>query len=170
MARPKDTDYNPFYQSYINQTMGCNSVTELIETHSQTITNFVLSIPQAKEDYQYAEDKWSVKDVLLHLIDAERVFTYRAMRFSRHDVTDLPGFDENNYTKYAGANKRSLNSIQEEFIANRKSTDLFLLSLSDSQLLQTGTANKNFITVNAIAFVIFGHLLHHKKILEERYL
>ena len=111
-----------------------------------------------------------MKDVIQHLIDAERIFAYRALRFARKDATNLPGFDENSFAANANAGSRSLQSLQEEFKAVRKSTDLLLLSFTEEQLQQKGMGNNNSITVNAIAFITFGHLLHHKEILEDRYL
>jgi uncharacterized damage-inducible protein DinB len=169
MARPETIDYAEFYHTYIQKAEG-NSPKELIEKYSFTLNNFINSLPESKAEFAYAEGKWTVKDLLQHLIDAERIFTYRALRFARKDATNLPGFDENLYASNSNTNDRTLDSLKEEFVAVRKSTDLFLLSLSEDQLQHKGLANNNPITVNAITFVIFGHILHHKQILEERYL
>jgi hypothetical protein len=111
-----------------------------------------------------------VKDVVQHLIDAERIFAYRALRFARKDTTPLSGFDENSFANNANTSERTLVSLKEEFIAVRKSTDLLLLSFTQEQLNQTGISNDHSITVNAICYIIFGHLLHHISILGERYL
>ena len=108
--------------------------------------------------------------MLQHLIDAERIFVYRATRFARKDNQSLLGFEENDYAQNGNAVTRTLQSLKEELSALRKSTNLFLENLNDDQLAQNGAANNNLITVNAIAFIIFGHLLHHKNIIEERYL
>ncbi len=108
--------------------------------------------------------------MIQHLADAERVFVYRAMRFSRKDTEPLPGFDEDSYAANANAANRSFDSLVEEFGLLRKSTDLFLGTLTEEQLSQAGVANNKPITVNAIAFIVYGHILHHKQVIEERYL
>jgi len=170
MARPQPGDFAAFYQDYINKTEGCNTISQLINQYSSTLNGFMNQLPESKADYSYADGKWTVKDLLQHLIDTERIMTYRALTIARKDSIVLPGFEENAYAANANAKNRSLQSLKEEFVAIRQSTDLFLLSLTVDQLLQKGTANKNAITVNALAFIIFGHILHHKQILEERYL
>lgn len=169
MARPVHGDFAPFYENYIGMAEG-NTVQDLIARYSTELNTFIMSLPEAKADFAYAPGKWSVKDLLQHIIDTERVFTYRATRFSRKDTTHLPGFDENAYAANAAAATRSLQSLKEEFVVLRKATDIFLQSLSEEQLSLKGTANNYPITVNAVTFVIFGHILHHKQILEERYL
>jgi uncharacterized damage-inducible protein DinB len=169
MARPQESDYAIFFNKYVQLPIG-NSVQELIEKYSSALNEFINSLPELKADYAYAADKWTVKDVVQHLIDAERVFAYRVLCFSRKDQTNLPGFNENNFAANANAKSRSLASLKEEFAATRRSTDLLLLSFTEAQLQQKGTSNHHSITANAIAFIIFGHILHHKQILEERYL
>jgi uncharacterized damage-inducible protein DinB len=169
MPRPQKGDYNNFYQAYVDNAIG-NDVQEVIANHSIAINDFVNSLPEAKAAYQYAPEKWTVKDVLQHMIDAERIFVYRALTFARKDGTPLPGFEENDYAANADTSVRSLQSLKDEFIATRNSTDIFLSNLTDEELKQEGSANNNPITVNAIAFIIIGHILHHKRVLEERYL
>ncbi len=169
MARPLESEYPTFYKNYIDKTNG-DTIKELIDNYANEFKDFIQSIPEEKQDFAYATDKWTVKDLLQHLIDAERVFVYRATRFSRKDKTDLPGFDENDYARNAHAGEKKFEDLTTELVALRKSTDLFLQNLSDEQLAQTGTANGKEISVNAIAFIIYGHLLHHKNILQERYL
>ncbi len=169
MARPIESEYPLFYKNYITKTEG-NCIAELINHYSNNFNAFIQSIPNEKQDFAYAKYKWTVKDLIQHLIDAERVFVYRATRFSRKDKTDLPGFDENEYAKNTNAINKNFTDLKNEIIVLRKSTDLFLQNLSDDQLAQTGTANGNEISVNAIAFIIFGHFLHHQNILIERYL
>ena len=169
MARPTENDYPPFYHNYILKVKG-NSIEEIIDNYSKQFEDFIQSIPLEKEDYAYAEHKWTVKDVLQHLIDAERVFVYRATRFSRKDATVLPGFNENEYAQNAHASNRNFYALKNEVLALRISTDLFLQSLSQEQLILQGNANGNLITVNAIAYIIYGHFLHHINVLKERYL
>ncbi len=169
MAKPLQGEYAPFYHTYISK-ITTNSVQETILEYAQTILDFVNTLPDEKADFAYAEGKWSVKEVLQHMIDAERVFVYRALTFARKDTTPLPGFDENEWALHSNASSRSLQSLQNEFTALRSSTDILLRSFDAEQLNQKGTANNQSITVNAIGFIIFGHLLHHIEILQERYL
>lgn len=169
MSRPTLNDFPAAFNNYINYVVG-DTIQQAITNHSTTILNFVNNLDEAKADYKYAADKWTVKDVLQHLIDAERIFVYRALTFARKDAIDLPGYEENDYAANANTTVRTLQSLKDEFTFLRKSTDIFLLSLTEELLEQKGIANNNSITVKAIAFIIIGHNLHHKKVLEERYL
>jgi uncharacterized damage-inducible protein DinB len=130
----------------------------------------VEDIPRDKVDYCYAEGKWTVKELVQHLIDAERIFAYRALTIARGDQTPLPGFDETTYAAASKADARKWEDLVEEFKAVRQSTDLLFKSFTEDQLQQRGTTNQHKNTVNAIGFTAFGHLLHHKNILEEKYL
>lgn len=169
MARPLSNEYAAWYAGYVNRTKGETPV-ELIQQYAATINIFIENLPEEKADFAYAEGKWTVKQVVQHLIDSERIFVYRALRFCRKDATPLSGFEENDFAVNDETANRSFASIKEEFIALRKSTDLFINNLNEKQLQQSGLANNHAVTVNAICFIIFGHLLHHKAILEERYL
>jgi uncharacterized damage-inducible protein DinB len=169
MERPLENEYASFYKNYIALATGDN-INKVISNHSHIINEFYNNLPEAKAAYAYAQDKWTIKDLLQHLIDSERIFVYRATRFARKDNQSLLGFEENEYAKNANAASRTLQSLKAELSALRESTNFFLESLNNEQLAQIGTANNNLITVNAIAFIIFGHLLHHKNIIEERYL
>lgn len=169
MPRPQPNDYAAYYETYVGKVKG-DSIAEIISTYSQPIFNFYSSLPEEKADHRYAEGKWSVKELLLHMIDAERIFGYRALRIARKDKTPLPGFDENSYTPASKASERTLQSLKEEFAAVRKATDILLSTFDEEQLSQRGTASDQPVTANAIAFIIYGHMLHHKQILEERYL
>ena len=169
MARPQPTDYAAYYETYVGKVNG-DSVKDIISTYSEPMLRFYTSLPEAKADHAYAEGKWTVKELLQHIIDAERIFSYRALRIARKDETPLPGFDENTYTPASKASKRSLQSLKDEFVAVRKATDILLQTFDEEQLSQHGTASNNPVTPNAIAFIIYGHMLHHKQVLEERYL
>ncbi|HEX3024433.1 MAG TPA: DinB family protein [Chitinophagaceae bacterium] len=169
MARPQPGEYGSFYQTYIDKTKS-DTVKLLVENNSSVLHHFVMNLPEAKADYAYAAGKWTIKDLLQHMIDTERIMIYRALTIARNDKFNLPGFDENNYAIAANASTRILQSLKEEFVAVRKSTDLFLLSLTEEQLQQKGIANSHPITVNSLAYIIYGHALHHKQIIEERYL
>jgi len=168
MARPKDDECAPYYQKYIVLTKG-DSVNEIIENHAFDLQEFYNSLPDDKADYAYSAGKWTVKQVLQHVTDAERVFAYRALRISRNDKTPLASFDENIYAENGFANDRALSSLKQEFNAVRAATDMFFLALNNEQINRLGTASNHPVSVNALAFIIYGHLLHHQNIFRERY-
>ncbi|GEO11690.1 DinB family protein [Segetibacter aerophilus] len=161
--------YPPYFANYIN-LVHAETVDAAVERYSKEILNFFKNIPAGKVDYKYAEGKWSIKEMLQHIIDTERIFGYRALRISRHDKTPLPGFDESAYALASNASARSWQSLLEEFEAVRKSTDLLLKSFTPGHLQQSGITNDHANTTVAICFVVFGHILHHINILKERYL
>ncbi len=168
MARPQQNESAPFYHKYIAMALG-NSVSEVVHNHAFDLQEFYNNLPDEKADFAYAENKWTIKQVLQHLTDAERVFAYRALRISRNDETPLAAFDENAYAENGFVNERSLSSLKQEFNAVRAATDMFLLSLNNEQTMRLGTASNKSVSVNALAFIIYGHLLHHQNILQERY-
>lgn len=169
MARPVATEFPAYFAGYIAK-VNTDTIAEAITVYSAALNDFYTQLPEEKANYRYAEGKWTLKEMLQHIIDAERVFAYRVMCIARKDKTSLPSFDENTYAEYSQADKRSFDSLKQEFTATRKSTDLLLQSLSEEQLSEQGTSSGKPATAKAIAYVIFGHLLHHKEILEERYL
>ena len=168
MARPQPNECAPYYQKYIVLAQG-NTIEEIVNNHAFDLQEFYNNLPDDKADYAYGENKWTIKEVLQHLTDAERVFAYRALRISRNDETPLASFEENDYVKNGFASERSLSSLKQEFNAVRAATDIFLLALNEEQTKRIGTASNNPVSVNALAFIIYGHLLHHKNILTERY-
>lgn len=168
MPKPQPIECAPYYMKYINLVQG-DSIQEIVNNHAFDLQEFYNSLPEEKANYAYAEGKWTLKQVLQHLTDAERVFAYRALRISRNDATPLASFDENAYVENGFAQQRALSSLKQEFNAVRAATDIFLLSLNDEQIMRTGTASNNPVSVNALAFIIYGHLLHHKNIFTERY-
>ena len=123
-----------------------------------------------KFDYRYAEGKWTIKDILQHLVDAERVFAYRALCFARNDKTELPGFEEDDYVIEANANKRSIQDLLTELLIVRQSSLALFKSFNDEQLMRIGTASNNPMSVRALGFIIIGHQNHHQRVFEERYL
>ncbi len=169
MARPVKGDYGTFYEGYITK-VDTSSLLEAVRNYSHLLSIFYVNLPQEKADYKYAPEKWTLKDLLQHVIDTERIMQYRLLRIARNDNTPLPGFEENDYAFAANAIKRTFISLKEEFIALRKSTDLLIQSLDEAQLSKIGIASGNKITANAVGYIIFGHMMHHKQIIEERYL
>jgi uncharacterized damage-inducible protein DinB len=168
MPKPSVAEYPAFYKPYIDK-IEAENIVSLINNYETAFRNYITNIKEEKALYAYDTNKWTINEVLQHLIDCERIFVYRALRFSRNDATPLPGFNENDYIKNANANLRSLQSLQTEWLALRESTCSFLLSLSAEVLQNKGIANNGSISVNAIAYIIFGHVAHHIEILKTRY-
>jgi uncharacterized damage-inducible protein DinB len=163
------TEYSAFYATYINALEGI-SLLEGLENGLNQMVSFISNISSEKLEYRYAEGKWTIKDILLHLIDAERIFAYRALRIGRGDKTPLAGFEENGYVINANANSRSVKSLLNEFQLVRKSTLEMFENFSEEQLAYLGTSSDNIISVRAIGFIISGHQNHHLKVIVERYL
>jgi uncharacterized damage-inducible protein DinB len=143
---------------------------EELEISLHDFIRFVQNIPMDKFDYRYAEGKWTIKEIIQHIIDTERIFAYRALRISRNDLTPLPGFDENIFAENTSANSRTIQDLLTEFSAVRQSNLLLFKSFSDEQFKRMGTASENPISVRAIGFILIGHQKHHQKIFKERYL
>jgi uncharacterized damage-inducible protein DinB len=159
----------PFYKNYVKQIEETDLL-QALRISGHRCLELVHSIPEEKEDYRYADGKWSVRELLCHMLDAERIFTYRALRFARNDKTPLAGFEENDYAPQANASARSLQKIVAEMAHLRSSTIDLFESFSPEMLIRKGTANKNELSVIVLGFIIAGHETHHCNILKERYL
>ncbi|MGA9270597.1 MAG: DinB family protein [Lutimonas sp.] len=171
MSRPGRKEYAQFFQPYMEIVTDADSgLNELLESSLEACNSLFSDLDPGKEDYRYAEGKWSIKELLQHIIDTERIFAYRALRFARNDSTGLPGFDENLYVETCDAGGRSLSSLLEEFKLIRKSNILMFESMNENVLKRMGKIDGNAISVRALGFIICGHLLHHLKVIEERYL
>lgn len=162
-------EYSQFNATYINALENVELLEEL-EISLHDFIRFVREIPMDKFDYRYAEGKWTIKDIIQHIIDAERIFAYRALRISRNDPTPLPGFEENDYVENTDANSRSIQELLTELSAVRHSNLLLFKSFSNEQLTRMGTASNHPISVRALGFLIIGHQKHHQKVFQERYL
>lgn len=164
-----ETEYNSYYKRYIDQASQLpllQGLAEgLLETH-----HFFDSIPKNKQEYQYAEGKWTPKEILLHLIDTERVFAYRALQFARAENVVLQGFDQDEFAANSYANTRSMANLLEEYIAVRTSTVALFTSFASETLLRKGVASDSILSVRAAGFIICGHEMHHIQVLTERYL
>ncbi|MFI5132810.1 MAG: DinB family protein [Chitinophagales bacterium] len=169
MPRPDLSRVPEFYHNYIRQVPE-SDLMEAFKTESPAFIQFMENIPLSKYDYRYAEGKWTLKEVLQHIIDAERIFTYRALRFARKDSTPLPGFDENHFAETSKAALRKWDDLLEEFKAVRKSSEYLFRSFDEEQLESTGISNKHSIYVLGIGFIIVGHSNHHRNVIRERYL
>lgn len=158
-----------FYHRYVQRTMEDDLRTNF-QKHLTGILPLLKSLPASKWDHRYAADKWTIREMVLHLSDAERIFAYRALCFARKDATPLPGFEENDYVVHSHASRRSPESLMEELEGVQASTAQLFLSFDDEQLDASGVANGNSVYVKGIAYIVTGHVLHHKAVLEERYL
>ena len=141
-----------------------------LSTSTRQFKKLLKKMPKKKIDYAYAEGKWTIREVLQHIIDAEKVFSFRALWFTRQDVSPLPGFDENSWAATSKAASRKWKDLVEEFFTVRSATQTFFESLDDEQLKTIGTANSNQMNVGGLGFVCAGHVIHHIRIIKERYL
>ncbi len=162
-------EYLPYFESYIQQA-GTVELIEGLKSGLETIIAFYEAIDDGKLEYRYAEGKWTIKEIINHLIDSERVFCYRAMRFAREDKTQLSGFDENHYTEASRANSRDLSALLEEYKTVRQSTIALFNSFDDKMLVSKGFAGSGEVSVRALGFLIIGHEKHHSNVVKERYL
>lgn len=169
MPRPLSTDFPAYFAGYISR-VDTDTLSGAVTVYSKSLIDFFSNIPEAKAEFRYAPGKWTVKELLQHIVDTERIMSYRLLCIARKDKTPLASFDEDGYAAHSAANDRSLASIKEEFIAVRKATDHLIASLKEDQLSEEGTAGNLPVTANAIGFIIFGHILHHKQVLAEKYL
>lgn len=143
---------------------------EELEICLHDFIRFVQNIPMDKFDFRYEEGKWTIKEIIQHIIDTERIFGYRALRISRNDKTPLPGFEENDYAANTDANSRGLQGLLTELALVRESTLALFKSFSEEQLKRMGIVSNNEISVRAIGFILIGHQKHHQKVFQERYL
>ena len=169
MNRPEKQEYAEFYETYVSLAPETDIVVAL-ENQSADLQNLFAGVSDEKANFRYAEGKWSVKELLGHMIDGERVFSYRALRISRKDETPLAGFEENSYVANSNFKNTALADFVEEFSLLRQSNVLFFKNLSDEAWLNTGTASDATVSVRALAYIMFGHVAHHANILRTRYL
>jgi len=160
----------PFYQRYINQVPDDGNLLIYLEDIISETEELISPLSEEKMHFRYSPGKWTIKDMLVHMSDTERIFVYRALRFSRGDETPLPGFDEGLFAKNAHANEREKEDILREFSLVRHSSIAFIETLTDDDLDRKGSANGYPVSVRLIANLIYGHHRHHINIIRERYL
>jgi uncharacterized damage-inducible protein DinB len=158
-----------FYKNYVKQIEE-SDILQALRISGHRCLELVHAIPESKADFRYADGKWSIRELLCHMIDAERIFAYRALRFARNDKTPLAGFEENDYAPQANAAGRSLPKIAAELAHLRSSTIDLFEGFTPEMLHRKGTSNNNEISVIALGFIIAGHETHHCNVLKERYL
>lgn len=170
MKFPQDNEYAFFYRGYIEKA-GQGDFFELLDINTKQTIDAFKNIPPNLHNYRYAEGKWTIKELLIHLVDCERVFAYRALTAARGDnYSLLPGFDEDLFIKNANVINRPLEDILEEFTHSRISNKLFFKSLSEEASMGSANVNGKPITSRAFGFIIIGHCNHHLSVLKERYL
>jgi uncharacterized damage-inducible protein DinB len=168
IARPQPDEYAPNYERYIAKLQD-QDILAILDQQRRQMLLLLSSRSEADGDLCYAPGKWSVKQVVGHICDSERVFAYRALRFSRGDQTQLPGFDENAWAEHAPWAHRHMEDLIEDYIAVRRATVSLFRNLDEAAWNRRGNANGHEVTVRALAYIIAGHELHHRTMLEERY-
>jgi len=163
------SDFQKYVQRYLDQIPSENWIGELKISGEKTVEIYA-ALTEGQSLFAYAEGKWTLKELLLHLSDTERIFQYRILAFARGDKAQLPGFDEEEYAAASFANNRSLESLLEEYKLVRKSSQILIETLEPSVLKNTGIANGNQLAVETIGKLIVGHNYHHLSIIKERYL
>lgn len=169
MPTPIEGTYPPYFATYITKVREENIADAFLKQQS-IVDTFFDNITEEQSNKAYAPGKWTLKELLQHIIDAERIFVYRSLCIARKEKISLPGFDENEYAANSQANDRSWKSLVAELKAVRNSTKILFESFREDMLNQTGLSNNNAVNVNALGFIIVGHLVHHVGVIEERYL
>ena len=169
MKRPDPSEYAPYYGRYIEKVPD-GPIVDLLRTQVRGTLELLRALPEAKGDHRYAPGKWTIKQVVGHVIDTERVFGYRALRFGRSDTTQLPGFEQDDYAGAGGFAARSLRHLADELETVRRGTVLLYEGFDEGAWSRKGIAAENPVTVRALAYIIAGHELHHVRLLREKYL
>ena len=169
MSRIAAGTYPPYFETYV-RLVETENVADTINKYGNEIVKDFENLPAEKAEYSYAPGKWTLKEMLQHVIDTERIFSYRALCIAREDATPLPGFDENSYAANSNASTRTWQSLLAEFSAVRTATDLLFSSFTNEQLEAVGTTNGNPTSAKALVYITYGHLLHHLNIIRQRYL
>jgi DinB superfamily len=169
IGKPDTTEYLPYYGKYVSLVPEGDILTVLGKQMEETI-GLLNSIPESRANFRYAPDKWSIKELVGHVIDTERIFTYRALRFARNDKTPLPGYEQDDYIRNASFDRCKLTDLASELETVRQSTVFLFKHLDENAWMRRGLANDAEASVRALAHIIAGHELHHREILRSRYL
>jgi DinB superfamily len=168
IARPQAGEYAPYYERYISLIQDDDILATLDRQRGQMV-QMLCGLSEADGDFRYAAEKWNVKEVMGHVCDSERVFAYRALRIARGDTTPMEGFEQDDYVKNGPFARHPIAEVIEDYIAVRRATISLFRSLDEVAWSRRGVANKNEVTVRALAYMIAGHEMHHRRILEEKY-
>lgn len=167
MNRPEQDEYAEYYGKYISLVDG--DVLPMLDTQPSELRAMFAGLPEEKGTYKYADDKWTLKEVLSHVIDCERIFGYRILRISRGDKTPIEGFEQDGYIENSNANNRAFQELLDEFDLQRHANVLLVRNLSDEAAKRLGTASDYTVSVRALVYMLGGHVRHHVNILKERY-
>jgi DinB superfamily len=168
MNKPEATEYDPSYAQYISLVTG--DAMAMLEAQPEQLRGVVSSLPEDRGTYAYDTGKWTIKELLSHIIDGERHFAYRVLRISRGDETPIEGFEQDGYIENSGANNRTFADLVEEFDLQRRSNMLLFKNIDDTASRRMGTASDKPVSVRALVYCIAGHVEHHLRIINERYL
>jgi uncharacterized damage-inducible protein DinB len=168
-TQPETTEYNPYYGKYLSLVPEGDVVATLSRQLEDTLS-LLRGLSEEQADSRYAPDKWSIKEVVGHVLDTERIFGHRAFRFARNDQAALPGYEQDDYVRAGNFGKRQLSELADEFEHVRRANLLLLRSLDDEAWLRRGVANDSEVSVRALAYILAGHETHHKQIIREKYL
>lgn len=172
-GRPEAGEYAPYYERYISLVMADGQSKDILAALDDQRRQTLLLLSGRSEDdgdLRYAPEKWSVKEVLGHMNDTERIMSYRALRIGRGDATPMEGFEQDDYVRNGPFQRRQLADLIEEYISVRRATICLFRNLDESAWTRRGVANKNEVSVRALAYIIAGHELHHRRIIEDKYL
>ncbi|HEX8846806.1 MAG TPA: DinB family protein [Pyrinomonadaceae bacterium] len=169
IGRPDAAEYVPYYHKYVSLVPD-GEITGLLSRQMDETLALLAKVSEEQAGFRYAPDKWSIKELVGHLIDSERIFAYRALRFARNDKTSLPGYEQDDYVREASFDERSLRDLAAEFSDVRRATLSLFENLGEAAWGRSGAANDSAVSVRALAYIIAGHELHHVGILRDRYL
>ena len=166
---PDPSEYTPFYSGYVNRVPPCDIIA-LLETQIEDTLQLLTALSEEEAGFRYAPGKWSIKQIVGHLSDAERVFVFRALSFSRNESKPLPGYEQDDYAEAANFDQRRWSDLLDELRAVRRASVHFFQGLDEAMMERTGIANDVSFTVRALAYILAGHERHHVHVLQERYL
>jgi uncharacterized damage-inducible protein DinB len=169
VSRPEETEYLSYYGKYVSLVGDANVLDTLSKQLDETL-GLLRSIPESQAGFRYAPGKWSIKELVGHMIDTERIFAYRALRFARNDRTPVPGYEQDDYIRHASFDDYPLDDLAAEFASVRQSTLFLFRHLDEEAWMRRGVANESEVSVRALAYIIAGHELHHREVLRSKYL
>jgi uncharacterized damage-inducible protein DinB len=169
VSKPEETEYLSYYSGYVSRVGDANVLDTLGKQLDETL-GLLRSIPESQAGFRYAPGKWSIKELVGHMIDTERIFAYRALRFARNDRTPVPGYEQDDYIRHASFDDYPLDDLAAEFASVRQSTLFLFRHLDEEAWMRRGVANESEVSVRALAYIIAGHELHHREVLRSKYL
>jgi hypothetical protein len=169
MNKPEQTEFAPYYGHYVSLVED-GDIIETLSSQADELRSLIGRLPEEMGKSAYAEDKWTIKEMLSHIIDGERIFSYRVLRVARGDETPIEGFDQDDYIENANANARPFAELLDEFDLQRRSNLLLVRNISDDDSRRMGTASQNPVSARALVYIMAGHVSHHANVLRERYL